>query len=95
MHVVLVEFTVKPEFFDQFLARVGQQATDSLEKEVDCHRFDVCVDRDSSESVLLYEIYSDQAAFGAHLKTDHFKQFDQETKEWFQDKKVKQLRLVK
>ena len=37
--------------------------------------------------VFLYEIYTDKAAFDAHLKTDHFLGFDQRAKNWLVQKK--------
>jgi len=88
MYVVLVEFTIKAEAVARFVERVKRQATDSLNNETECHRFDVCVGADDDQQVLLYEIYSDQAAFEAHLQTEHFIRFNQETSDWIIDKKI-------
>ncbi|ANY19319.1 Antibiotic biosynthesis monooxygenase [Tsuneonella dongtanensis] len=58
MYVVTVEFDVAPESREEFLAAVRRQAQDSLEKEADCHRFDVCkIVRDGREVFYLYELY--------------------------------------
>jgi quinol monooxygenase YgiN len=77
MHVVTVTFETAPDDAAAFLARVRQQAADSLRDEPGRHRFDVCTDADSSR-VFLYEIYTDNSAFQAHLKTPHYKAFDAE-----------------
>ena len=88
MYVVLVAFTIKAEAVTRFVERVKHQATDSLNNETECHRFDVCVDAGNDQHVLLYEIYSDQAAFETHLQTEHFICFNQETSGWIIDKKI-------
>lgn len=49
-------------------------AADSL-AEPGCHTFDVCFSDDGSKC-FLYEIYDDEAAFRAHLATEHFRAFD-------------------
>jgi len=78
MFVVAVKFETGPKHSAAFLARVRQQASDSLAGEPGCHRFDVCVDPERLERVFLYEIYTDAAAFQAHLGTAHFKAFDRD-----------------
>jgi len=78
MFVVTVSFEVAAAHTAAFLARVGKQAADSLEREPGCHRFDVCIDPDRPGRVFLYEIYADAAAFGAHLETANLKAFERE-----------------
>ncbi len=41
MFVVTIAVETKPTHSPAFLARVRQQASDSLEGELGCHRFDV------------------------------------------------------
>jgi quinol monooxygenase YgiN len=53
MYVVVVEFTIRLEFVGRFRERVRQQARDSLELESECHVFDVCIDPQRDEFVLL------------------------------------------
>lgn len=88
MFVVIVEFTLHAGYVEAFRERVGQQAADSLELEPDCHVFDVCIDPDREDRVLLYEVYADRAAFDAHLASAHFEAFDAAVKPWFSDKRV-------
>jgi len=88
MYVVLVEFTAYPQHASAFRERVQQQANDSLRLEADCHVFDVCVDPERENFVLLYEVYTDRDTFDAHLGTQHFLDFDAAVKNWVSGKKV-------
>lgn len=90
MHVVTVEFEIAAGREGDFLARVKQQAEDSLEREVDCLQFDVCVAPDAPGRVFLYEIYRDQAAFQVHLESAHFSDFDTTVADWIAAKKVRE-----
>ena len=94
MYVVLVEFTTHSEHSAAFLDRVRQQAEDSLRAESQCHVFDVCVDPERDDYVLLYEIYRDRAAFEAHLESPHFHAFDAAVRDWVSDKKVTLLQEI-
>ncbi len=88
MYVVLVEFTTHAERFEIFLERVRQQARDSLGLETGCHVFDVCISAERDNYVLLYEVYTDRAAFDTHLASAHFHDFDATVRNWISDKKV-------
>lgn len=88
MYVVIVEFTTHPENFDAFLARVRQQAEDSVRLETDCQAFDVCVNSEQENMVLLYEVYTDRGAFDVHLDSPHFHDFDSAVQGWINDKKI-------
>ena len=73
-----------PEFMDAML----RQARNSLDLEKGCRQFDICVDPADNRRVFLYEVYKDKAAFDAHLKTEHFRDFDRRVKTWLVSKKV-------
>ena len=66
MIALFVTLDVRPALREQLLAAITAQGAASLEREPGCLRFDVCVDRDNPNRVLLYEVYEDQAAFDAH-----------------------------
>jgi len=79
MHVITVEFTVRPEAFDAFMPLMLENARLSRETEPGCRQFDVCTDaaRPGGPGVVfLYELYDDRAAFDAHRATAHFRSFD-------------------
>ena len=77
-----------------FLALVTENARISLEREPDCHRFDVLTDPDHPDEVFLYELYSDSAAFAQHLRSVHFKSFALATAGLVARKDVKTFRQV-
>ena len=73
--VILVEFLVKPEFVERFGGLIATNAKASVAREPGCQRFDVLLGPEEPRRVWLYEIYDDEAAFEAHLKSQHFKAF--------------------
>jgi quinol monooxygenase YgiN len=90
--IILVRFQIKPEKAAAFRERVTRQAADSLTLEPACRRFDVAVDPTDETRILLYEIYDDDAAFAAHLKSEHFLAFDADVRTWSIDKVVERWR---
>lgn len=91
---VVVRFVVKAGHDAPFRERVVQQAADTLREEPACRQFDVCVDPADPHRILLYEIYTDEAAFGQHLLTSHFKTFDAVTRAWVEEKTVERWSRV-
>ncbi len=94
MHVITVTFKTNPGHEAAFLARVRQQAEDSLAREELCHQFDVCTHDDNSNEVFLYEIYEDPAAFQAHLDSQHFLDFSRDIQDMVADKTVTSWRRI-
>ena len=88
MLAITVRFNVKAGHEKDFFERVKIQATDSLDREAACKQFDVCRNPQDPRAVFLYEIYTDDAAFAAHLKTPHFLAFDADTRAWIDDQAV-------
>lgn len=76
MYVITVTFELREDARDAFLARVMQQARDSLGNEPGCRRFDVLTSPERPAEVFLYEIYDDRSAFDLHLASSHFRSFD-------------------
>ena len=74
--VVLPEFHVAPDKLTAFLAAARADAEASLALEPGCLQFDVVVQQgDGVTKVLFYEVYTDRAAFDAHLQTPHLAAF--------------------
>lgn len=88
MFAVTVTFTATPDGMAAFLPLVRAQAANSLRLEPECHRFDFWTDPARPDQVFLYEIYTDAAAFDAHLQSAHFKIFARETAPLVADKQV-------
>jgi autoinducer 2-degrading protein len=76
MHVIVVDFKIKPERLAEFMPLMLENASTSRDTEPGCRVFDVCVDPKKETSVFLYEVYDDRSAFDAHLASAHFKRFD-------------------
>jgi autoinducer 2-degrading protein len=95
MFTVVVDFSIKSGFEEQFQAAVLMQAENSLSLEKDCHKFDVCKDPKRSGKFLLYELYTDDLAFDLHLKSQHFLDFDKLVSPWIETKTVQILTLLK
>ena len=74
-YTIIVEFDLKAGAFARFHELVVANAEASLRDEPGCRRFDVLVPTDEADKVVLYEIYDHEAAFQAHLASDHFKAF--------------------
>lgn len=94
MFVVTVDFEVKPEHAAQFREAIIAQARNSLEREVQCTRFDVGVDGENAARFFLFELYADQAAFQSHLSTEHYHRFDRKVRDWVLTKTVRNWTLI-
>ena len=93
MFVVCVEFEIEPRQTDVFLAAVRKNAEQSFNQEVGCQQFDVCQDRQFPNSVFLYEVYDDEAAFETHKLTAHYVAFNQSTGGMVVNKSIRFLNL--
>ena len=85
--VVTVAFEAKPAFRDAFREAIVANARASREREPGCRQFDVCASADGAR-IFLYEVYDDEAAFQAHLATDHYRRFNESSTPWVADKRV-------
>ena len=90
---VAVIFVAKPEFRDDFRREMIANAEASRTREPGCRQFDVCESADGA-TIFLYEIYDDEAAFQAHLATDHYKRFSTLTTPWVAEKKITKYNRV-
>jgi len=88
VYAVAVVLKLRPDVAAQFRPLMMANAQASLAQEQGCHRFDVCFDSADVQTVFLYELYADRAAFDAHLQTAHFKSFDVAVADMVADKTV-------
>lgn len=94
--VVLVEFRLHPGKAAAFRPIVLANARASVRDEPGCRRFDVLTpERDAEpDTVWLYEIYDDAAAFDAHLASPHFKAFAEAAEPLIASRRVLRLDLA-
>ena len=81
-YAIIVTFELEDGAAARFRHLVAENARKSVAQETGCLRFDVLFPTDgaSPHDVVLYEIYTDPAAFDLHLASAHFKSFDEETR---------------
>lgn len=94
MFAVVVTFQIKDGAVAAFLPAMTQNARTSLAEETGCHRFDICTDSTRPNEVFLYELYTDRAAFDAHLDSPHFKLFDRHVADMIASKDVRTYKEV-
>jgi len=76
VYVIIVEFNLSENSFNESLEMILLNAKTSLDKETGCHVFDVNVSGEVDNRVLLYEVYENEIAFELHLSSNHFIDFD-------------------
>jgi len=72
MFALVVSLKVKPDLRDRFLAAAEDDSVCSVRDEPGCLRFDVLQDNTDANHFYYYEVYQDEAAFGAHNQTPHY-----------------------
>lgn len=83
MDALLVTIQIQPEHRDAFLAAMLDDARGSVRDEPGCFRFDVLQDSQDPNTIYLYEVYRDRAAFEAHLQAPHFIRWRDTVKDWY------------
>ncbi|WP_460452208.1 putative quinol monooxygenase [Alsobacter sp. SYSU BS001988] len=91
---VIVEFVVRTGQTAAFKELIVANASASVADEPGCHRFDVLVDQADEDTVVLYEIYEDEAAFAEHSKSAHYLTFAEASLPLVQAKTVRSLRII-
>ncbi|SFA64699.1 putative quinol monooxygenase [Metapseudomonas otitidis] len=72
MYCLLLKTQLKLGSLDAFMEAMRINAAASVRDEPGCLVFDVLRDRSDPDRVWLYEVYTDEAAFEAHMQTPHF-----------------------
>ncbi len=82
MHILFVTINIKPEHREEYLAEMLLNAKGAREDEPGCLRFDVVQDSQDENTIHLYEVYTDEAAFQAHTSAPHFLRMRETTADW-------------
>ena len=95
MLVIVAEFRLKSGMLDAFMPLMLVQAEQSLSNEPGCLVFDVCIEQnDADDIVLLYEVYRDEAAFELHLETPQYMAFSETVSDLVARKSVRRFDCV-
>ena len=71
-YVVTVTFRIVPGQMEAFMPLMRDNAQTSVRDEPECLQFDICTDTGQPDTVFLYELYDDLAAFEAHQTMPHY-----------------------
>ncbi|KAB8123540.1 antibiotic biosynthesis monooxygenase [Komagataeibacter medellinensis] len=78
---IVAEFRIAAEHRAHFLELCAYDSAHSVADEAGCQRFEAVSPSDDPQTIILLEVYDDEAAFEAHLATPHFKVFETGVKE--------------
>jgi (4S)-4-hydroxy-5-phosphonooxypentane-2,3-dione isomerase len=81
MYVIFNIIKVREEHLEKFLKGVYQHARNSS-SEPGCVRYEVLQDVADPQTVCLYEVFRDEAAFKNHQTYDYYKEWMAKSKEW-------------
>ena len=87
---IFVELQARPEAFEAFRAAMQKHAALSLKEDPGCRQFDILVPQDAPHTLMLYEVYDDEASFQGHATSKHTAAHQAATRDW-----VVRRRLVK
>lgn len=82
MHILFVTIKIKPEHREEYMAEMLLNAKGAREDEPGCLRFDVVQDSQDENTIHLYEVYKDEAAFAEHQASAHFQRMQATTGDW-------------
>ncbi len=82
MYVIVAPIQIKEGHKEEFVAGLLEDAKGAVNDEPGCLRFDVIQDAGDPNRVWVYEVYTDEAAFQAHLQAPHFTKFQEASATW-------------
>lgn len=91
---IIVEFVVRSGQMAAFQELIVANASASVANEPGCQRFDVLVDQADEDTIVLYEVYDDEAAFAEHSRSAHYLAFAEASLPLVQAKTVRPLRVI-
>ena len=94
MYVVVVFLEAKRGRQESLRRALLQHASTSLDREVGCQRYEVCLDPVEASAFLLYEVFADEAAYDAHRELPHYAEFRILTDPWISSRRVLTYEMV-
>ena len=82
MFAIFASIKIKPDQRENFLNSIEENAKLSVRDEPGCLRFDVFRDDEDEDRYLLYEVFTDERAWQAHVETPHAQRTMKGSNEW-------------
>ena len=84
---LIVEFNVKSEHREAFIAHIREHAAGTLDEEEGCVQFDVLLPNENGR-VFLYEVYRDEAALKMHMGSERLATTRAGYEDWVEDRVI-------
>ena len=91
--VLFVNLQIIEGQIDAFIKRAREHREMVLATEPECERFDISIPEDVENTVNLYEVYADEAAFQHHLETPYMKAYMEDTTSMIESRERTKARL--
>ena len=91
---IIAELQAKPESFEAFRAAMLRHAAISLKQDQGCRQFDVVVPQDAANTLMLYEVYDDEASFAGHAKSKHMADHSAATKDMVASRRLVKAQVI-
>ncbi len=91
--VLFVNLQIVEGEIDAFVKRAREHRERVLASEPECQRFDISIPEDDENTVSLYEVYADEAAFQHHLETPYMKAYMEDTTSMIKSRERTKARL--
>ncbi len=82
MFAIFASIKIKSDQRENFLTSIKENAKLSVRDEPGCLRFDVFLDDEDEDRYLLYEVFTDERAWKAHVETPHAQRTMKGSNEW-------------
>ena len=91
--VLFVNLKIVEGEINAFVKRAREHRERVLASEPECQRFDISIPEDDENTVNLYEVYADEAAFQHHLETPYMKAYMEDTTSMIETRERKKEHL--
>jgi len=88
-----INLDIPPDQFDRFMAAAKENAVASA-KDPGCREFSIVVSQDDPHHIMFFEVYDNAAGLDFHRQTEHFKKFQEATKDITAKRDVKRFNSV-
>jgi quinol monooxygenase YgiN len=92
--VIVAQLQIDPRHFDTYVALVKGHAARSLQLDPGCRQFDVMVAEEPRHTVVLYEVYDDEASFQGHVSSPRMAEYRAATKGMVVERRLYKCRMA-